>query len=366
MKIGILATHPIQYNSPFFVELAKKCEIKVFYCYKPDEDKQGEGFGVKFKWDIPLLEGYDYKFLNDSNQSYDNPSICEEIKKENFDIFITYGWWFKTSKYALKFCNENNIPIYVRGDSQLQMNSSIKNILKKLIYPRFLKRFNGFLSPGKRFKQYLSYYGINDEKICFVPHTVNNDFFKKEFNIRMNNENEKITEFIYCGKLIDIKKVKVFLKAIEKLDQSKVKGKIIGTGKLKKSLQNYVKKHKLNIEFLGFVNQKELPTHYAQADCLVLCSRSETWGLVVNESFACGTPAIVSQTCGCTPDLIEEGKTGYSYPTGEIDELVSKMKLIMERNKDSFKLNIEKKLQIYNNSFATNNLIEYLESKHNL
>src|SRR2546421_820698 len=56
------------------------------------------------------------------------------------------------------------------------------------------------------------------------------------------------------------------------------------------------------------------------ADALVLPSSSEeTWGLVVNEATACGVPSIVSHAVGCAPDLIEEGRTGYIYPFGDID-----------------------------------------------
>ncbi len=53
------------------------------------------------------------------------------------------------------------------------------------------------------------------------------------------------------------------------------------------------------------------------SDCLTLPSDSgETWGLVVNDAFACGRPAIVSDLAGCAADLIDEGKTGYVVPFG--------------------------------------------------
>ena len=37
--------------------------------------------------------------------------------------------------------------------------------------------------------------------------------------------------------------------------------------------------------------------------------------------MACGTPAVVSEACGCVPDLIEPGITGFSYPKGDISAL---------------------------------------------
>ena len=44
--------------------------------------------------------------------------------------------------------------------------------------------------------------------------------------------------------------------------------------------------------------QKELYTVLAQADCLLLPSRSDSFGMVVAEAMACGTPAIVSTQTG--------------------------------------------------------------------
>lgn len=65
-KIAFLLTHPIQYFSPLFREMAKhpKIDLTVYYC--SDESVRGMkdvGFGKEVKWDIPLLEGYKYKFI---------------------------------------------------------------------------------------------------------------------------------------------------------------------------------------------------------------------------------------------------------------------------------------------------------------
>jgi hypothetical protein len=60
-KLGILATHPIQYFSPLFRRLAEEKNLKttVYYCYKPSDMEQGTGFGVPFQWDTDLLTGYE-------------------------------------------------------------------------------------------------------------------------------------------------------------------------------------------------------------------------------------------------------------------------------------------------------------------
>ncbi len=60
--------------------------------------------------------------------------------------------------------------------------------------------------------------------------------------------------------------------------------------------------------FAGFLNQTQVSNAYVAADCLVLPSDyDETWGLVVNEAMASGLPCIISDRCGCAPDLGNAG-----------------------------------------------------------
>ncbi len=73
------------------------------------------------------------------------------------------------------------------------------------------------------------------------------------------------------------------------------------------------------------MNQTEIARAYVAADGLVLPSDyGETWGLVVNEANASGLGAIMSDRCGCTPDL--GGHPGNrSFAFSRIDDLADKL-----------------------------------------
>jgi glycosyltransferase involved in cell wall biosynthesis len=66
----------------------------------------------------------------------------------------------------------------------------------------------------------------------------------------------------------------------------------------------------------GFKPYDELPVYYALANAFVHASTSEQWGLVVNEAIASGLPVIVSNRCGCAPELVNGN--GFTFdPTNE-------------------------------------------------
>jgi glycosyltransferase involved in cell wall biosynthesis len=97
----------------------------------------------------------------------------------------------------------------------------------------------------------------------------------------------------------------------------------VGAGPLRADLMARVSELKLEdaVSFLGAKNITEIGELFVASTALVLPSRSEPWGLVVNEALSYGCPAVVSNVCGCVPDLVIDGVTGYSFEMGNIEAL---------------------------------------------
>lgn len=368
-RIGILVTHPVQYLSAFFKEIAKEFDLTVYYCIKPNKEQQAGEFGIGFNWDLPLLQGYNHEFLTnisahpdtDTYFGLDTPGISDKIKHGKFGLFIIFGWYYKSAHQALAACNKYGVPVYARGDSNLLSGKSGVRLLKKLYFKNFLDKFNGFLSPGERFKEYLRFYGISKDRIIFCPHFVDNDFFRSN-RLKSRQEITRLRSefgiapddlvFLFCGKLVRRKRPLDLLEALVVLKNKDVPARavIIGDGALKENLEQYSKEHGLNIIFLGFQNQRALPEIYSISDSLVLPSDgSETWGLVVNEAFACGIPAIISNRVGCGADMIDDGITGYIYRCGDINNLVTQIMRFKQAKESGFSFAplLEKKLETY-------------------
>src|SRR2546423_266580 len=189
-RVGLLNTHPIQYYAPWYRALARKVDLEVYYCHRQTAAGQSQaGFAVEFEWDVPLLEGYRHHFLDNQSPSpdastfagCDTPEIKDIISQSRFDAFIVHGWYVKSFWQAMLACWQNGTPLLVRGDSQLFTPRSLpRRWLKYFLYRSFIPHFVGYLVVGEMARQYYLTYGADPERMFFVPHSVDNDFFARQ------------------------------------------------------------------------------------------------------------------------------------------------------------------------------------------
>jgi len=140
--------------------------------------------------------------------------------------------------------------------------------------------------------------------------------------------------FVFCGKFIPIKNLLTLLDAFAllynttPLTHRAVHLLLVGEGEQKTILQNKIRElwgASPPVTITGFLNQKEISKAYVAGDCLILPSYSETWGLVVNEAYACGIPAIVSNRVGCAEDLVKPVNSDFIFDPYSVSALRDSM-----------------------------------------
>lgn len=348
-KLAVLTPHPIQYQAPFFKKLANHPEIDlmVYFCWDfgVKESSYDSGFGRKIKWDIPLLDGYRFKFLKNfspnpgSGKWYReiNPGIIKEIWRGEHDAILIYGWSSLTSWLAFLAAFFKKTSVFVHGENPLNQESfksGLKIKIKKIILGWLFRRIRFFLYIGEENKKFFKYYGAREERLIFCPYAVENERFMGEAEKLKHSKNEfkkeiglgpEQTVILFMGKLIAKKRPFDLLKAYELLIVEKPDNALVfvGDGVLKSDLENYAEERNLpKVYFVGFKNQTELPKYYTLADILVLPSGAgETWGLAVNEAMCFNLPIIVSDVVGCGPDLVKNNVNGHIFPLGDIRQL---------------------------------------------
>ena len=90
-----------------------------------------------------------------------------------------------------------------------------------------------------------------------------------------------------------------------------------------------------NVKAIGYVNSvDELANLYSQASAYVHLSREDTFGKVIAEAMACGTPAIVYNSTAC-PELIGDN-CGYVVKTGDLDAVVDALLKVSKDGKGKY------------------------------
>ena len=348
-KVIFIQPHPIHWFSSQFRYIAKNAifDFEVYYCTKHGLNNQiDSGFGKKVDFNIPLLEGYNYKFLK--NYSFNENHSDTIFSAVNFEIisliskspketlFLVHGWSRFTYLLAIFFGKIVGRKIGLRAESPItherKYSKSIRK-LRKIIFKYILfPNVDFFFYIGSQNKFFYKYYGVNENKLKYYPYCVDNHFFRDKFKNNKNSKKDKseIKKILFVGKLIPKKAPETLIKAFLKLDYKRAKLVIVGDGILYDFLcKKYLSEIKAgHIEFKGFQDQNALSKYYSNSDIFVLPSGyGETWGLVVNEACNFELPLLLSDKVGCSTDLIKDN--GFIFKHGDIDDLTNKLKTLL-------------------------------------
>jgi glycosyltransferase involved in cell wall biosynthesis len=384
VKLSVVLTHPIQYYAPWFRHIAKNCpelDLTVLYATMPTPEQQGVGFGVPFTWDSSVTDGYRFRIVSDNHVGTDVSSrnfwgahargIGRALEESSPDVVLLPGWHSATYLRALYFCRRRGIPILFRGDTHLgNRPPGWKGSLWRARTRVLLRAFDGYLAVGTRVREYLKSLGVPDSQIFNCAHCVDNDFFYESTAPYRNSERRRelrrsfglgSDDFValFAGKLEANKRPGDVLEAAARMGNG-FSVLMVGTGELGGSLR--AQAERLNVKLLsaGFLNQTQMGQAYAASDCLVLPSAGESWGLVVNEAMATGLPCVVSDRVGCAPDLVKGGETGFVFPMGDIESLVSALNLVKQAKEQghAFSTACRAQAALFSLDTATKGLLE--------
>ena len=245
--------------------------------------------------------------------------LYNDFQKSDFIIFNGFYnrelWFF----ILLNLFSRKKVQIGLESDTLLNIpKHPFKKALKRLVLSFLFRRdfIYGFPGGFGRHTNLFKNYGMSDDKIVTFPMVIDNSKFQKK------EHNSNFT-FLFVGRFIELKNINLILKSFLKLPQEKMQFNLVGEGELFDELS--ARYNKPNILFLGKQYGDDLVNAYKNADCLILASKSDQWGLVVNEAMASGLPIISSKFVGANYDLIENKDTGLIFDPEKEDDLTKKM-----------------------------------------
>lgn len=342
MRLAIITTHPIQYYAPIFKLLYQRgnIDINVFYTWGEKAlHKYDPGFNKTISWDIPLLDGYPYEWVENTAtdpgshhfKGIINPGLTKQVETWQPDAILIYGWAYHSHLKAMRHF-KNKIPVLFRGDSTLLDETNwLKTTLKSVFLKWIYRHVDHAFYVGTNNKAYFKKHGLKESQLTFAPHAIDNDRFaepKKEAMMlrrQLGIRNGEIL-ILFAGKLEDKKSPGLLLDAFLALNVNDIHLLFLGNGAWENRLKSKAE-NKKNVHFIDFQNQSAIPAIYQSSDLFCLPSKGpgETWGLAVNEAMACGKAILVSDKVGCALDLVNENYNGLIFKSEDTNSLRSSL-----------------------------------------
>jgi glycosyltransferase involved in cell wall biosynthesis len=344
IRVTAVLTHPVQYYAPWFrwIEANRReLDLHVVYASRPTAHQQGTGFNASFTWDVPLTDGYRSTVVRDARPSdqfgsgsfrgLDVPEVVDAVRESKPDALVVFGWYSITLVRTIRDARRMRIPVIYYGDTN--MSSAPASFIPgvRALWIRktrwLLSQFDAYLSVGTRSRAYLTHFGVGDGRIFLAPAAVENERFGAAAELRRNAAERAVLRsargippdafaVLLAGKLEAIKRPLDAIRAVAALGGAHLV--VAGSGPLEADCRALAARLGLSASFLGFVNQRDMPSVYAAADCLLVASARESWGFVVNEALASGLPAVMSNTVGCAPEL-GGAETGAFVTTADLE-----------------------------------------------
>jgi len=244
-----------------------------------------------------------------------NRSVTTALGQAQPDVIVCGGYNYLASWQAQRWAKRNGVHFLLWCESTA-LDQRGRHVLVESLKENFLRHCDGFIVPGKSSWEYVHQMGIPPENIFVAPNAVDVNLFSTRVAALRNDPGRLRGElglppryFLFVGRLVEAKGVLDLLEAYGKLSpelRSEVGLVFAGDGPLRADCEAIA--HSIfpgAVHFPGFVHRDELAGYYGLAECFILPTHTDPWGLVVNEAMACGLPVICSDVAGCAADLVK-------------------------------------------------------------
>ena len=256
-------------------------------------------FRVLKKYGIPITHtAHDYRMVCPA-YAFKNgrDEVCEDCKGKKFYLCTKNR------------CSRGSLVMSTLMTAEMYMRNAFFNPVDNIDAFMFVSNFSH--------KKHLQYQPRFAEKHCVTMYNFQDAAVLDEVDDSVETYN---SYYLFYGRLSYEKGIKTLIEAFSQ--RKNVPLKIVGTGPLDSELKQYCKEKGCdNIEFLGFKTGKEL-FHLVRGAKFV-CVPSECYEnnpMTIIESYTLRTP-VIGSNLGGIPEIIDEGKTGYKFESGNADEL---------------------------------------------
>lgn len=319
-KVLYLTNIEVPYRVRFFNELAKHCDLTVLYERRTSSNRDKT-------WASSEEGRYRAAYLDGVSISNENSFSLRILKyiTDQYDVVIVGCCNSPVQAMAILIMRLLRIPYFLNIDGEIHWKQSgLKNWIKRLV----LKGAAKYLVAGKKGAESLRIISGNAPIIPYYFSSLTDAELVR--NAESSQNVKRKDTVLVVGQYFDYKGMDVALEAA-KLDPS-IPYLFVGMGKRTALFQETFHTEKVpNVTIVPFLQKEDLENAYQTCSMLVLPSRQECWGLVINEATSFGMPVVSTWGSGAAVELIAEDYPQYLAKPANAEDL---LKRIQQLRKD--------------------------------
>lgn len=353
MKAAFLLNFIPPYIIPFFRNLSKRFDEFTVYISTAMEPNRPwlpewgdlnvivqKNFTINGKWNHPqgfsdpLFVHIPYDTFFQLNKFRPDVIFSVEIGLRTFQAML-----YKIINPKCKFIIWARVSLYTEFG-----RGKVRGLLRKLILPRA----DAIIVNGRSGAEYISSFGIPNEKIFPINLAIENLKFGEQNNF---SDDRSIIRFLYVGQIIPRKGIVDFFRTSSKYFESRENLKcefwIVGDGEEANTLKNIRIPKNVTTRFFGNVPYLTLPSIYSQCDVLVYPTLADEWGYVVNEALSSGLPVFGSLYSQAVEELITDAFNGWLFYPDSVCDIFSQLDNVFRlfpKEKKMFSLNAKQSI----------------------
>jgi glycosyltransferase involved in cell wall biosynthesis len=342
MRIALLTEIPAPFRIPLFNALAGQdgIDLDVLFLSRNDPRRNYPVYESEFRFAWQVLPGRDLSVAG--KWLVLNADVRRRLRRARPDVVMVGGWNQPAFWSALTLGRPTVVWVESTARDERRGRGPAELAKRALV-----RRAAGFLVPGRAAAEYVRSLGAQEDRIAIAPNAADTSIFlalqgvsgsepqsskrgdlaadssaKSEEKCDESRDSGsepqspgKLCVFICVSRLSREKGVDLLVRAMEGVDGELV---VVGDGPDEQLVRSLAPS---NVSFAGHVPRDELPALYRRADVYVMPSRSETWGMAMQEAAAVGLPLIATEAPGAAHDLIEDGVNGYRVPVEDVGAL---------------------------------------------
>ena len=324
----------VPYRVHFFNELARYCKLTVLYERRVSVNRDKT-------WTGSEKGNYQAEFLDGINIGMENGFSLKiiNIVKRDWNVVIVGCYNSKAQMLAIQTMRMLKIPFVINLDGEPFIDNSMRGRMKCF----FLNGAKGYLTAGVKAGDSLRV-ALGDKK-SIVPYwfsSLSDDEIRH--NEQTDCERQRMTVLV-IGQYFDYKGMDIAYKAacLNKC----INYKFIGMGNRSELFRRLMGDVSENVELIPFLQKKELEEEYKKCALMVLPSRRECWGLVINEAASFGTPIVSTWGSGAAVEFLADDYPQYLAKPNDVESLYNCIKQCIESDNSQYSVFLKKKSSQY-------------------